>query len=72
MAASRLETSVRSEANSLQRGLAVLELLAARPDGTSLREITDQLELPGASVLRIARTLVELVPVRKFISRVSV
>ena len=60
MASSRLEMSARSEANSLQRGLAVLELLSARPDGTTLREITDHLELPGASVLRITRTLVEL------------
>ncbi len=60
MASSRLEMSVRSEANSLQRGLAVLEMLSARPDGTTLREITDQLELPGASVLRITRTLVDL------------
>lgn len=60
MAASRVETSVRSEANSLQRGLAVLEMLASRPDGATLREITEQLLLPGASVLRITRTLVEL------------
>lgn len=54
------ETPLRSEAASLQRGLAVLELLAGRPDGATLREITDQLQLPGASLLRIARTLVEL------------
>lgn len=53
-------TPARSEVASLQRGLAVLELLAIRPEGATLREITDQLELPGASVLRIARTLVEL------------
>jgi DNA-binding IclR family transcriptional regulator len=50
----------RSEAISLQRGLAVLELLAQRPEGATLREITDHLALPGASVLRLARTLVEL------------
>jgi DNA-binding IclR family transcriptional regulator len=50
----------KAEANSLQRGLALLEMLAQRPDGATLREITDQLELPGASVLRLARTLVEL------------
>ncbi len=50
----------RSEAASLQRGLAVLELLAQRPDGATLREITGELQLPGASVLRLARTLVGL------------
>jgi DNA-binding IclR family transcriptional regulator len=50
----------RAEVTSLQRGLAVLELLSARPDGATLREITDQLGLPAASVLRIARTLVDL------------
>lgn len=50
----------RSEAASLQRGLAVLEMLAGRPEGATLREITDHLALPGASVLRVARTLVEL------------
>jgi DNA-binding IclR family transcriptional regulator len=49
-----------SEATSLQRGLATLELLADRPNGATLREITDELALPGASVLRIARTLVQL------------
>lgn len=55
-----LQTKSRSEVTSLQRGLDILELLAARPDGATLREITDQLQLPGASVLRIVRTLVEL------------
>lgn len=50
----------RSEAISLQRGLAVLELLAQRPEGATLREISEHLALPGASVLRLARTLVEL------------
>lgn len=50
----------RSEVTSLQRGLAVLEMLARKPDGATLREITEHLALPGASVLRIARTLVEL------------
>lgn len=49
-----------AEATSLKRGLAVLELLTRRADGATLREITDELALPGASVLRIARTLVEL------------
>ena len=50
----------RSEATSLQRGLAVLKLLGDFPHGATLREITEALSLPGASVLRIARTLVEL------------
>lgn len=50
----------RSETSSLARGLALMEMLAARPEGATLREITDELRLPGASVLRIARTLVEL------------
>lgn len=53
-------SQARSEATSLQRGLAVLEMLAGRPEGASLREISDHLALPGASVLRVARTLVEL------------
>jgi DNA-binding IclR family transcriptional regulator len=61
MAESKIsDAPIRSEAASLQRGLAVLEMLAAKPDGTTLREMTDQLQLPGASLLRIARTLVEL------------
>jgi len=48
------------EAASLQRGLAVLEMLTARPDGATLREISNYLDLPGASALRLTRTLVEL------------
>jgi len=52
--------SSRSEAVSLQRGLAVLEFLAKRPDGATNLEITNHLALPGASVLRLARTLVDL------------
>jgi len=60
MNAHSLDSKTRSEASSLQRGLAVLELLAQRPDGATLREISERLELPGASALRIARTLVEL------------
>lgn len=54
------ETKSRSEVTSLQRGLAVLGMVAARPDGATLREITDELDVPGASALRIVRTLVEL------------
>ncbi|MDB5384727.1 MAG: IclR family transcriptional regulator [Planctomycetaceae bacterium] len=54
------DAPLRSEAASLQRGLAVLEMLAVRPDGATLRDITEKLQLPGASMLRIARTLVEL------------
>ena len=50
----------RSEVTSLQRGLDVMEVLASRSEGATLREITAHLRLPGASVLRIARTLVEL------------
>jgi len=59
----KTETSTdtsRTEATSLQRGLAMLEMLARRPDGATLREITEHLSLPGASALRLARTLVEL------------
>lgn len=59
MPASKGKTA-SSEATSLERGLATLELLAARPEGATLREITDELGLPGASMLRIARTLVKL------------
>lgn len=50
----------RSEAASLQRGLAVLELLSERSDGATLSDLSEKLELPAASVLRIARTLVDL------------
>lgn len=60
MSLEQAEAKAPPEVSSLQRGLAVLELLAARPDGATLREITDLLKLPGASVLRLARTLVEL------------
>lgn len=56
----RQDEGARSEVTSLQRGLDVLKMLAHEPDGATLREITERLELPGASVLRIARTLVEL------------
>jgi DNA-binding IclR family transcriptional regulator len=55
-----VDSKTRAEASSLQRGLAVLEMMSARPDGATLREITEQLDLPGASVLRIVRTLVDL------------
>ncbi len=55
-----LETASNSEAGSLQRGLAVLKMLAERSNGATLREITEQLRVPGASALRITRTLVEL------------
>lgn len=60
MSGENLRPKSRSEATSLQRGLDVLEVLAGRPEGATLREITDELALPGASVLRIVRTLVEL------------
>ncbi len=60
MSGDDMKSRVRSEVASLQRGLEILEMLAARPDGATLREITDHLGLPGASVLRIVRTLVEL------------
>lgn len=59
-AAPQLETTSNSEAGSLQRGLAVLKMLAERSNGATLREITEQLKVPGASALRITRTLVEL------------
>ncbi len=58
--AQQLETASNSEAGSLQRGLAVLKMLAERSNGATLREITEQLGVPGASALRITRTLVEL------------
>lgn len=52
-------TKTSGEAASLLRGLKMLELMAQRPHGATLREITDELALPGASVLRLARTLVD-------------
>lgn len=55
-----MSETARGEAASLQRGLAILELLAERSDGATLSELTDALQLPGASALRITRTLVRL------------
>jgi len=50
----------RTEANSLQRGLAMLEMLSQCPEGATLRQISSQLDLPSASALRLARTLVDV------------
>lgn len=50
----------RTEVTSLQRGLTILELLAECPDGATLSQLSQRLELPSASTLRIARTLVQL------------
>lgn len=54
-----------SDAPSLQRGLTVLEHLAQRPDGCTLSEISEWLELPQASAHRLCRTLEALGYVRR-------
>ncbi len=54
-----------SDAPSLQRGLAVLEHLAQRPEGCTLSEISEWLELPQASAHRLCRTLEALGYVRR-------
>lgn len=45
---------------ALERGLAVLELLAASPEGLTLAEIGAALELSNASIFRIANALDQL------------
>jgi IclR family acetate operon transcriptional repressor len=44
----------------LDRGLAILEMLARRSLGMTMREISDSLDLPSASVFRLASTLERL------------
>jgi DNA-binding IclR family transcriptional regulator len=48
-----------SQAPALQRGLAVLELLAAREDGATLSEISSALHLSPASIFRLTGVLEE-------------
>ncbi len=45
---------------ALERGLAVIELLAKSPAGLTLAEINDVLRISGASVFRITTALEEL------------
>ena len=45
---------------SLERGLAVLELLSRHPTGRTLSELAVELGLPGASVFRIGNALEQL------------
>jgi DNA-binding IclR family transcriptional regulator len=48
-----------SQAPALQRGLAVLELLAARAEGATLSEISNALHLSPASIFRLTGVLEE-------------
>jgi DNA-binding IclR family transcriptional regulator len=50
---------------ALQRGLAVLEILAASPDGATLSELGAQLGISMASIFRLASGLEELGYVRR-------
>lgn len=43
---------------NLERALGILELLADHPDGLSMKEIADRLEIPNNSVYRITSTMV--------------
>jgi DNA-binding IclR family transcriptional regulator len=52
-------TEAESQAPALQRGLAVLELLAAREEGATLSEISAALQLSPASIFRLAGVLEE-------------
>lgn len=52
-------TEVDSQAPALQRGLAVLELLAARDEGATLSEISSALGLSPASTFRLTGVLEE-------------
>src|SRR5689334_9339371 len=52
-------TEAESQAPALQRGLAVLELLAARDEGATLSEISTALQLSPASIFRLTGVLEE-------------
>lgn len=52
-------TETESQAPALQRGLAVLELLAARDEGATLSEISAALHLSPASIFRLTGVLEE-------------
>src|SRR6478752_6780048 len=52
-------TETDSQAPALQRGLAVLELLAAREEGATLSEISSALHLSPASIFRLTGVLEE-------------
>jgi len=45
---------------NLERGMAIMEFLARHPDGLSMAEIAQSLELPENSVFRITMTLANL------------
>ena len=61
----KAQSAQASDAPSLQRGLAVLEHLAQRAEGSTLSEISEWLELPQASAHRLCRTLEALGYVRR-------
>jgi DNA-binding IclR family transcriptional regulator len=52
-------TEAESQAPALQRGLSVLELLAAREEGATLSEISSALHLSPASIFRLTGVLEE-------------
>ncbi len=45
---------------TLQRGLAMLELLGSRPEGLALCELTGELGLPRSTAFNLAHTLIDL------------
>ncbi len=52
--------SVTATSPSLERGLAILELLSRYPTGRTISEVAIELGLPGASVFRIGTSLEQL------------
>jgi len=53
-------TEADIQAPALQRGLAILEFLTDRPAGCTAAELSQALEVSGASIFRLTNALVEL------------
>lgn len=53
-------TAIDQQAPALQRGLAVLEFLSEHPEGCTAAELSQALEVSGASVFRLTNVLVDL------------
>jgi len=52
--------AIDQQAPALQRGLAVLEFLSEHPEGCTAAELSQALEVSGASVFRLTNVLVDL------------
>ena len=63
-----MKTSRSQHAPALQRGLALLQTLATRPDGASQTELATILDLPQTAVHRIAAALEQLGYVQKHLA----